>query len=42
MAIQRIIDTEGVKTSAERGKGLGLVVEAPEPLVQIGKSAESR
>ena len=27
MAIQRIIDTEGVKTSAERGQGLGLVVE---------------
>ena len=26
MAIQRIIDTEGVKTSAERGEGLGLVV----------------
>ena len=27
MAIQHIIDTEGVQTSSERGKGLGLVVE---------------
>lgn len=36
MGIQRIIDTEGVKTSAERGKGLGLVVE---PMVQVGTPA---
>jgi NADH-quinone oxidoreductase subunit B len=32
MAIQRIIDTEGVRTSSQRGKGLGLV---PEPLTQV-------
>ena len=32
MAIQRIIDTQGVKTSAERGRGLGLVVG---PEVQV-------
>ena len=32
MAIQRIVDTEGLKTSAERGQGLGLVVE---PLTQV-------
>ena len=31
MAIQRIIDLEGVKSSAERGRGMGLVVE---PVVQ--------
>ena len=30
MAIQRIIDTHGLKTSAERGQGLQLVVEPPE------------
>ncbi|MFQ5422947.1 MAG: NADH-quinone oxidoreductase subunit B [Phycisphaerae bacterium] len=28
MAIQRMVDVEGVKGSAERGKGLGLVAEA--------------
>ncbi len=28
MAIQRIVDAEGVKTSAERGRGLGLVAGA--------------
>jgi NADH-quinone oxidoreductase subunit B len=33
MAIQRIIDTEGVKPSAERGRGLGLVAE---PVVRVG------
>jgi NADH-quinone oxidoreductase subunit B len=33
MAIQRIVDRDGIKTSAERGKGLGLVAE---PLIQIG------
>ena len=33
MAIQHIIDLEGVKTSAERGRGMGLVVE---PAVQAG------
>jgi NADH-quinone oxidoreductase subunit B len=37
MAIQHIIDAEGVKTSAERGKGLGLVAE---PVVRVGVSDE--
>ncbi len=32
MAIQRIVDRDGVKSSAERGRGLRLMVE---PLVQI-------
>lgn len=32
MCIQRIVEREGVKSSAERGRGLGLVVE---PTVQI-------
>ncbi len=29
MAIQRIIEDEGVKTSAERGRGLGIVIQPP-------------
>jgi NADH-quinone oxidoreductase subunit B len=33
MAIQRMVDAEGVKSSAERGRGLQLVSE---PLVQVG------
>ncbi len=33
MAIQGIIDADGVKPSAERGKGLGLVAE---PVTQVG------
>ncbi len=33
MAIQRIIDTQGIQSSAERGQGLGIVVE---PVVRIG------
>ncbi|MFQ5490059.1 MAG: NADH-quinone oxidoreductase subunit B [Phycisphaerae bacterium] len=33
MAIQRIIDTQGVQTSGQRGGGLGLVAQ---PLVQVG------
>lgn len=32
MAIQRIIDQEGVKTSTERGRGMGLVVQ---PTIQV-------
>jgi NADH-quinone oxidoreductase subunit B len=35
MAIQRIIDNEGVTPSAERGRGLRMAVEAPQPLVQV-------
>ena len=35
MAIQRIIDEEGVKPSAERGKGLRITIRAPAPLVQV-------
>jgi NADH-quinone oxidoreductase subunit B len=38
MAIQRIVDAEGIRTSAERGKGLGMVVE---PLVQLGLPASA-
>ncbi|MCG3130823.1 MAG: NAD(P)H-quinone oxidoreductase subunit K, chloroplastic [Phycisphaerae bacterium] len=29
MAIQRIVENDGVKSSAERGRGLGMVVDAP-------------
>lgn len=36
MAIQRIVDNEGIKTSAERGRGLGLVIEPGQPPVQVG------
>ncbi len=32
MAIQRIVERDGIKTSKERGKGLGLVAE---PTIQI-------
>ncbi len=35
MAIQRMVEQEGVKTSAERGGGLGLTVE-PTVQVQVG------
>ena len=33
MAIQRIVEREGIRTSAERGRGMGLVVQ---PTVQLG------
>jgi NADH-quinone oxidoreductase subunit B len=37
MAIQRIVDNEGVKSSPERGRGLGMVVE---PTVQLEVEGE--
>ena len=37
MAIQRIIDAEGVKSSKQRGRGLGLVAE---PVVRVGVGGE--
>jgi NADH-quinone oxidoreductase subunit B len=38
MAIQRIVQDDSVKNSAERGRGLRMVVDAPQPerLVQVG------
>ncbi len=43
MAIQRIVDEEGVVPSTQRGKGLGIVVPPPAPpLVQVGGAPESR
>jgi len=36
MAIQRMVDREGIKTSQERGRGLRLVAQ---PTVQVGVSA---
>ena len=36
MAIQHIIDTEGIQTSARRGDGLGLVVEPQPDVVRVG------
>lgn len=42
MAIQRIVDAEGVKPSKERGEGLRLKVSAPEPLVQVAVEGEER
>ncbi|MGB9624962.1 MAG: NADH-quinone oxidoreductase subunit B [Phycisphaerae bacterium] len=36
MAIQRIIDDEGVRTSAERGRGLGIVIDPPPGYSPIG------
>jgi len=41
MAIQRIVDTHGIKPSRERGKGLGIVVEAQPSLVQVGTPQEA-
>jgi NADH-quinone oxidoreductase subunit B len=35
MAIQRIVREQGVKSSKERGKGLGLVVQPPQ-MVRLG------
>ena len=37
MAVQRIVDNEGVKSSTERGRGLGMVVE---PTVQLEVEGE--
>ncbi len=36
MAIQRIVDDEGVKSSAERGRGLGIAIGPAAELVQVG------
>ncbi len=36
MAIQRIITEDGVKSSRERGRGLGLVVQPPRQAVELG------
>ena len=41
MAIQRIVEADGVKPSHERGKGLGIVVEGRQPLVQVGVAEAS-
>jgi NADH-quinone oxidoreductase subunit B len=40
MALQRIIDEEGVKPSAERGKGLRITIQPPAPLVQVTVEGE--
>jgi NADH-quinone oxidoreductase subunit B len=40
MAIQRIVDKEGVIPSDERGKGLRMTVEAREPLVELQVEGE--
>ena len=40
MAIQRIVDNEGLKTSAGRGRGLGLVIEPGQPPVQVGAAGK--
>src|SRR5262245_28756714 len=38
MAIQRIVENDGIKTSTQRGKGLGLIVQ---PTVQLGVDVSS-
>lgn len=40
MAIQRIVENEGVKSSKERGKGLGIAIQSP-VLVQLDKGKNS-
>lgn len=43
MALQNIITNEGVKSSAERGRGLGLAIVPPQTnVVQLGGVAASR
>lgn len=39
MAIQRIVDNEGVKSSSERGRGLGMVVQ---PAIRIEVEGEEK
>jgi hypothetical protein len=39
MAIQRIVDNEGVKSSSERGRGLGMVVQ---PAIRIEVEGETK
>jgi NADH-quinone oxidoreductase subunit B len=40
MAIQRIVDADGVVPSVERGKGLQMVIRPPaQPLVQVNAGA---
>ncbi len=39
MAIQRIVDNEGVKSSSERGRGLGMVVQ---PTIRIEVEGEEK
>ena len=40
MAIQRIVDVEGIKASGERGKGLGLVAEPRYQVAVAGEGSE--
>ena len=40
MAIQRIVDDEGVKNSAERGQGLGIAIGPAADLVQVGEEGK--
>ena len=42
MALQRIVEKEGVKSSKERGGGLGIVVPPPQPLVQVEVGKETK
>jgi NADH-quinone oxidoreductase subunit B len=42
MAIQRIVDADGVQPSRERGRGLRLTVSRPEPLVQVAVEGEEQ
>jgi NADH-quinone oxidoreductase subunit B len=41
MAIQRIVTEHGVKSSQERGRGLGIVAQPPRPLVALGRSSQN-
>ncbi|HNQ22205.1 MAG TPA: NADH-quinone oxidoreductase subunit NuoB [Phycisphaerae bacterium] len=41
MAVQRIVEQEGIRTSRERGRGLRLTVQPAAELVQIGTEARS-
>ncbi len=41
MAIQQIVQNDGVKSSAQRGKGLGLVASPPRQVVQLGGASKN-
>ena len=42
MAVQRIVENEGVRSSQERGRGLRMAIQPPEPLVQANVEEKGR
>jgi len=42
MAVQRIVENEGVKSSKERGRGLRMAIQPAQPLVQVHVKGNER